>query len=100
MNPNISGKDSTASVASAGSEGSSSSSDGSDIDGDFEFYDCDNMKRADSDFSMVSLKVGEYLEEKYELKYRGMKNIIVSWLLMPWLFPLPRHQLTCYWLCK
>ena len=59
-NPNVSGKDSTASVTSTGSNsdsGSTSSSEGSDLKGDIDFIDNDDFAKEESGLSMVSLKV-------------------------------------------
>ena len=57
-NPNISGKDSTASTASTGSsEGSSSSSESSDIEGDIEILTEDEASPEISGSSYISLKV-------------------------------------------
>lgn len=56
MNPNVSGKDSTASISSNQSEGSTSSSDGSDIEGDIDVLE-ESVMHDDSGLSVVSLKV-------------------------------------------
>ena len=61
MNPNISGRDSTASLGSTGSDVSSGSTPNSDKDMDLVIMDIDDIPRKKSGPSVVSLKVGDWV---------------------------------------
>ena len=79
-NPNVSGRDSTASITSAGSEGSTSSSEGSDIDGDVDIMDDNDIPKEDSGLSLVSLKdLFPTMRQTYgvEIKEPSKPNVMV-----------------------
>ncbi|XP_064595494.1 polyphosphoinositide phosphatase-like isoform X2 [Liolophura sinensis] len=78
-NPNVSGKESTASNTSTGSEGSSSSSsDSSDVDADIDLSDSTETSFSDHDSHFVSLKDLPCSKEVYDFEISNPSRRVES----------------------